>query len=524
MVKHVFQFLVLLAVGFGLTGCIHSDSSWQNGDGTVSYPLDTKERLTFWCPLNRAYPEYDNLGQTPFAKELEACTGIAITYMHPRTPDSTEQFDIMLASSNLPDIIMHDWRNVVGGPDYAIQNGYILELNNLIERCAPNLRAVLDANPQMDKLVQTDKGKYYVFPFLILNEELLTHTGPMVRDDWLSDLGETIPVTIEDWHRILTRFKQEKGAAAPLSLYGSTPIYSAFIGAYGIIMDFYQEDGIVKYGPYQPEYLDFLRTFRQWYQEGLIDRNLGSIDERLLETQMLSNNTGATVGHAAQDMGQWIGRHTDTRFSLAAAPYPVLETGTTPKFGQRDAAYASNWSIAISSQCKNADLAARWLDYAYSERGHMLYNFGKEEESYTIENGNPHYTELITANPNGLTMPKALLAYTGFSHAGAYVLDERASEQHYPLAAQQNALTVWGATTHQQHVLPQLRYNAAESECIAQYQSELTAYVSDNFFRFVMGARPLDEFEAYRQTLHELGLEEVTAAIQQALNRYHTHP
>lgn len=154
----------------------------------------------------------------------------------------------------------------------------------------------------------------------------------------------------------------------------------------------------------------------------------------------------------------------------------------------------------------------------------MLYNFGKEEESYTIENGNPHYTELITANPNGLTMPKALLAYTGFSHAGAYVLDERASEQHYPLAAQQNALTVWGATTHQQHVLPQLRYNAAESECIAQYQSELTAYVSDNFFRFVMGARPLDEFEAYRQTLHELGLEEVTAAIQQALNRYHTHP
>ena len=53
-------------------------------------------------------------------------------------------------------------------------------------------------------------------------------------------------------------------------------------------------------------------------------------------------------------------------------------------------------------------LAAKVLDYGYSEKGRMLYNFGIEGESYEMVDAYPKYTEKIINNPDGLSMTEAL--------------------------------------------------------------------------------------------------------------------
>ena len=84
--------------------------------------------------------------------------------------------------------------------------------------------------------------------------------------DWLDQLGMKIPETMDDWYQMLNKFKQ-MGVASPLTLTPSDFGCDLFVGAYGVIMDSYIEDGTVKYGPIQPQYKEFLTTMKKWYDE-----------------------------------------------------------------------------------------------------------------------------------------------------------------------------------------------------------------------------------------------------------------
>ena len=70
----------------------------------------------------------------------------------------------------------------------------------------------------------------------------------------------------------------------------------------------------------------------------------------------------------------------DPKFKLVGAPYPTLNKDEVPFIGQRDFKYNPGPSKAITTAAKNPELIVRWLDYAYSDEGAMLYNFGIEGE------------------------------------------------------------------------------------------------------------------------------------------------
>ena len=42
--------------------------------------------------------------------------------------------------------------------------------------------------------------------------------GGIIRKDWLDELGLAVPETLDEWHTVLTAFKEKKGAEAPAVL------------------------------------------------------------------------------------------------------------------------------------------------------------------------------------------------------------------------------------------------------------------------------------------------------------------
>ncbi len=191
-------------------------------DGAASeeftYPMTSDKTFTYWTSLNESVgANYANLGDTPFAKAWMEQTGVNIEFQHPPTGQQEEQFSLLLADGNLPDMIEYHWMTYPGGPEKAINDGAIIPLNDVFEQYAPNLMAYLKANPEIDKMIKTDDGHYYEFPFIRGDEKLLQTIGLMVRQDWLQDLGLEVPTTIDEWHTVLTKFKEEKGATAPFS-------------------------------------------------------------------------------------------------------------------------------------------------------------------------------------------------------------------------------------------------------------------------------------------------------------------
>ena len=80
----------------------------------------------------------------------------------------------------------------------AMADGVILDLTDLINEYCPNLKAYLEANPDVDRQVKMDSGKYYVFPSVKEIDEGCTCMGPMLRKDLLDKLGLEVPETIDE--------------------------------------------------------------------------------------------------------------------------------------------------------------------------------------------------------------------------------------------------------------------------------------------------------------------------------------
>lgn len=503
-------------------------SALVDENGNFSYPIQTDETLDYWCELNQNVSvNFANLGDTPFAKEWQKQTGVKINFLHPPANQGKEQFSLMLADGELPDLVEYAWMdNYPGGPEKAIKDGNILPLNDIFEKYCPNLTKYLEEHPEVDRMIKTDEGHYYVFPF-IRGDEALCHTiGPMIREDWLNELGLEVPTTIDEWHTVLTAFKEEKGAAAPLTweyTMGALTNEDPFAYAFGACRNFFiGDDGKVHFGATEPGYKDYLTTFNQWYEEGLLDPDLATLALEQVSAKMTSGQGGASIGWAGSRLGTWVSaaQQTDPDYMLVPAPFPTLEKGATPEYGQIDNLYPNQGSVAISTSCENVELAARLLDFAYSEEGHMLFNFGVEGESYTMEGDYPTYTDQILNNPDGWSPAQSLSAYIRGNYNGPFVQDVRYLEQYYTLESQKQTPIVWGKTNASKHKLPPITPTADESKEFASIMNEINTYRDEMTLKFIFGTESLDNFDEYVKTIEEMGLPRALEIQNAALERY----
>ncbi|KPV55741.1 ABC transporter substrate-binding protein [Paenibacillus sp. A3] len=487
------------------------------------YPIQTKESLTSWELINTNLITFvPNLADSPFGKQLEKETGVKVKYAHPADGQSKEQFNLLIASNKLPDVIEYDWNSSYpGGAEKAIADKVILPLNDYIDKYAPNLKKRLQQDKELDKMVKTDSGKYYVFP-MIRPDNGLVFRGPMIRKDWLDELKLQVPTTIDEWYTVLKAFKEQKGASAPFtSLYSNEfNIQDAFIGAYRTANRFYIDDqGKVKYGPIDPQFKEALALLRKWYAEGLIDKDFAlNTDSKTLDNKMLGENSGATVSLLSGGMGRWMetGKKKNPKFQLVAAPYPTLKKGERAFIGQRDFKYNPSASKAVTVDTKHPELAVQWLDYAFSEKGSLLFNFGIEGESYAMKDGAPQFTDKITKNEK-YNLQQMVSQYT--KPNGPFPGDSRKNFNTFP--EQDEAVKIWSETDAAKHVMPLfITPTVEESKEVAKLNTAIASYKEEMFVKFIMGKEPIDKFDDYVKQIQSMGIDKVTKIYQEALDRY----
>lgn len=532
MMKKAVVLVLTVLIGVSLLdGC--KGGTAQNGGeaerasalpkGEAAYPLETDAELTYWVGLNTNVAQVANtMNETEFAKTEQEATGVKIKYIHPPMGQEKEQFNLLLSSGDLPDIISYNWYEFPGGPQKAINDGYILKLNGLIEDYAPNLKRTLEENPEVDKSVKTDEESYYVFPGMKLDERQTVAFGPILRADWLEELGLDVPETMDEWYTVLKAFKEKKGAVAPLSFTGRVPFREAgaFVGAYGVRQNFYIEDGKVKYGPYEPGYRQFLETFRRWCGEGLIDKNIASIDQKGLDAKVLNGETGATLGYNSAALGRWLTSSQEPGFDLTPAKYPALGKGERARFAKKDLPYSTSYSAAVTQSSKNKELAVRYLDYGYSDEGRLMYSFGKLGQSYEMADGQPKYTDLILNNPEGLSISVALAQYTHNAFEGPFPGLPEAFMQTYPMEQQQKAMVLWSDNDAGSTLPPRMLNTAEESEEINNSITEIETFVEEKTYQFIMGTESLEHYDSFLEQLKTLNIDRVLELKQKAYDRY----
>lgn len=482
--------------------------------------------LTYWVSMNAGVAQlFKNYGETELYKEYEKRTGVTINFIHPSGGSANEQFNTMLAADDLPDMIEYSWRFYAGGPEKAINDGKIVKLNELIDKYSPNLKKTLLANEDLNRQVKTDNGSYYVYPFIRGDESLTVFNGPIIRQDLLEDLGLKSPTTIDEWYTVLKAFKEKKNIECPLlfsNIFGDISTGNAFIGAYGIAYDFYQENGKIKFGPVEPGYKDFLITFQKWYAEKLIGQELMLQDAKTYDTLITSEKAGAFITTVGGGMGKYIPalRKNNSKAKLEGTVYPSLKQGESAKFGQRESIFPGNSGcVAISPRNKHQKETAQWLDYGYSPEGRMLFNFGIEGKSYKMVNGYPTYTEEITKNPENMPMVQIMSKYMRGHFNGPFVQAKEYFEQYMTYPEQLKAVEAWKKAGYQSK-LPPYSFTPEENQKFNSIMNEVYKYSYTMFLRFIKGEEPMENFDQYASKMNAMGINEAVKMIQTAIERY----
>lgn len=502
-----------------VVGCANTSKDTKVGD--------TASTITYWSELNaNVAANYNSLGETELGKALQEQTGVNIEFQHPAVGQTAEQFSLLLTKNKLPDIIEYNWLTYSGGPEKAIEDAVIISLNEYIDEYAPNFKAFLEENPEIDKMVKTDDGTYYAFPFIRGGDMLMVSTGLMLRADWLEDLGLEIPETMDDWYEVLTAFKNEKGATAPFTYFHSNVALTnnnPFAYGCGTTRDFYMMDGEIIYGGVQDEYKKYLETMHQWMKEGLIDLDLATVTGDQVTAKITNGTSGASFGYAGSGLGVWIdaGVSSDPDYSLVAAPYPTMVEGETPEFGQRDNAYIGTGSAAISATASEEAIIAALtvLDYAYSEKGHALYNFGIEGVSYTVEDGANVFVDSVLNHPD-MSTAHSLSGYIRATYNGPFVQDIEYATQFYQKEEQVNALQVWSDTNAAKHIIPPITPSASESSEISKIMNSINTYRDEMSLSFILGTKSFDSWDEYVETIESLNLARALEIENDALARY----
>lgn len=495
-----------------------------NGDKV--YPVSCDDTLTLWSPSNSTWStQYENFGDTPLGMKIKENTGIKIEFVHPEAGQEDQQFNLLLASGELPDMVEKNWATVQGGPDMAIEDGYIYSLNDIMEKYSPAFSKLMKENPEWSRDAKSDAGNYFVYPMILSEDWLTVGTGLLLRGDWLKEMNLEKPETISEWENVLTAFKNRPGVTVPMSLYNVHLKY--FMTAFDCWSGMYLDDGKVVYGEYTDNYKDFLATMHDWYEKGLIDPDIATLEGSSLDKRMLNGEVGVSAGWIGSAQGKWLSaarQNGNNTYSLVGAKFPVKEKGTSPEYGYKNLLVNLPASVAITKNCKNVELAARYLDYGYTEEGHNLYNFGIEGESYEWVDKDgiqyPQYTNLVLKNPDGLSVSTALGAYTRSAYNGQMVKDRRFLEQFYTEADQRDALDTWSDVNMGDHLLPNVTILSEESDRYSEIKANVSTYMDEMFFKFLTGEEPIENYDKYIEQLKSFGIDELIQMQQSAYDRW----
>ena len=435
-------------------------------------------------------------------------------------------FNILVASGSYPDIIEYKWIDYPGGPQAALDDKVILPLNDIFEKYCPNISEFLSKNPDIKKMISTDDGTFYVFPFLrgesYEKNNLIFTEGWVWRLDLLKKVGiDKAPSTPVELYTALAALK-DLGIKLPLTL-RKEHVSRVLAPGFDSWDDFYVMDGVVHNGLIESNRKDYLSFAQKLFAENLLDNDYLSVDKKSQAVKVLNSFCAATYAPGGSGIGTWLPalQQGDPSVELVSARPISPSPDKLSMFAKMSTLYSNSGpSAAISASSKNVEAAAKLLDYNFSEAGHLLVNFGIEGVSYTMVDGYPKYTDLIVNNPNGLTISQAMAQYLRASVNGPFIQDPRYLEQYYSIPELSEAINLWAQTDYGKYMMPPVSATSEEAAELARIMNNVKTYADEMESKFITGALSMSEFTTYVNQLKKFGIERAIEIKQASYNRY----
>lgn len=474
----------------------------------------------------------DVITNNPAYKKIFEDTNVELDFIVPASGEEESQFNLMIASGNYPDIIIGSGSvTYPGGFDQAIDDGCFVDLTPYAEEFMPNYYSQITANDQIRKEATTLSNRipcaFYLYDPEYDNKEL-QWWGQAIRKDILDELGLSVPETVEEWETVLLAMK-EAGVQVPYSMINCTGMDQALLAAFGICkapidwmnnINFYaKEDGTITYGAIEEGYKDYLTMMNRWYKEGLLDPEFMTRSWRSVSDTIYAMYGSGEIGSVYSldgilpTMVAALASENE-KGETVAVPVPKRADGSTAKVsvGKLYAGGGTYW--AISSNCKDVELAAKFLDYLCSEDGIIVTNYGVEGISYTMEDGTPTYTDTVlnaeTGSSDGWRLNSAL--------ALCIVGQEKVRNPQFKDATIQEWDRVWTESVEQYSTVFSL--TSDEELEASSIMNDISTYVQEQTIKCIIDDAALAAWDSTVEEIHSMGIENAIKIYQDGYDRY----
>ncbi len=470
-------------------------------------------------------------------QKAEEMTGCHVDLTCVTTTANSEQFNLRVASNDLPNIITNVSMLWTGSYDTAIEDDVFIDLTEMIENYMPAYKECYDQLPEDTKReLHTDSG-YIPRLYTINNYPDGATEGAFVRKDYLDKIGMDVPTTYDELDQVLRAFQSELNLSEPLMavaniVHTSNALCSGF-GVSGSFSTFpmvsepyYVVDGKVKYGIVEPGFKEYMEMFSTYYKDGIISADFISKNTNPMEFTgtIASGNVGVFFGETNM-VPNYVadGKSTDPNFDIVPMPTIVKEKGDITHFGTVKSPISGRVSaIAVSTADTDLEKLGKYLDFFFTYDGSLLSAMGvegNEDGSYIIdENGELQYSD-NWKNYEGLTENEKP---TLFIYSVMPMLKPK-TPSTYSMDLQFQCDPVWSENTDTAYQMPgAISMTADETTEYQRIYGDIQTLIEENLTKFAVGDRSMDEWDSFVQEIKNLGIDDCIAIKQDAVDRFYT--
>lgn len=495
----------------------------------------------FICPRS-AVKDYK---ENEFTYWLEDLTGINLEFDIPPVADAQQKLNLMLASGDLPDVIIGCAIRLDQLQILADQ-GLVVALDDYIAEYGTEFRQVFETFPQVKDLITLADGKIYGLPHINDCYHCSMSQKMWVYQPWLDKLGLDVPTTTEEFYQMLKAFKEQdpngNGKADEIPLSGTQRanggwhsqldqfLMNSFVYNDGVTGNnapsLILEDGTIKAAFTQPGWQEGLIYLNKLYSEGLIDPQVFTNDGNQL--RQLGENpdvpilgaTGAGWYGVFTQNGGPSGRWKEfTPIAPLEGPSGLRQTPHTPyqpTGGQAD--------FVITNVAQNPLAAFRMADVFYGFDSTTRSVFGPEGEDWvragaddvSIAGGKAQYTSLTVFGGEEHARHWSQTAPTfrtnEYRLAQTYNPDDPLERWLYEWT--RDLMEPYGTTDK---AVPPMVLTEEQSKLFGELNTTVYNVVDEWFANFVIGNYDVNtEWDAYIEALNDSGLEQFLSIYQEA--------
>ena len=449
------------------------------------------------------------MGQGDFPEGSDENHNIFVDFLKEKTPydfDFTFAADdaaenALIASGNKYDLI-HIWNNTQYILNFQ-KEGYIAPLDDYLTD-ANYLKDPGQTPPELWNMCRIDE-KTYAIPQAWVD----CYYGLAMRVDWLQKLGLTPPGNLDEFKSALQAFRDKDpngdgGNVIPLTeADGLYSMLELFRSIWGIHADYLAMDGKVQYAYATPQGKDMISYMADLYSNKLLDQEFATMTSEIVGQRLATGQVGA-VYLPWWTMKTWDNTMKET-LGVTESPFwwvPLPNGPDGKKATLRLAGPVDHfWVLPKTGHVKEGvDFINRILDPAVNE----TLCFGFENVHWKRDDAGKRY---LTDEYNNIVWRWK------YGDNLMFRMDFMAESENLEYGDWRLPIQQWGgdiSTTCL--IIPPVAG-------IEDAQANIGDYSGNELSKFIMGERPISEYDAYVSELKGLGLDDVLAGLQKAYDQ-----